>query len=500
MNIFKYCIAVCAMLLSAPLFSGNPTIGLNFTAVTAANGKGSNISAPQNPTAAVGQTQFITSCYPLLRSFNKSTGKADGILNIDANAFTGNAILGGVSETQDVWMIYHQFINRFMFSCESDFNGGPFSLQFIVNDGSSITPFTTWTKYTIPNSQINPNGGGGTIDFQQPAFDQNAWYNAVGTFDSSGNFIGSSLTVVSNSSILAGTPNITVFPGLMNNLNNLQEGFACPATNFDPNPEFGYLACLVFQGPNYFVGNQIQIQRILNAGSNTPTLGPVVTVTLPASFASASLTAPHKGNLFGTVGGLQVTTPSLGTGVHVRNHQLYLVTDNQIDSSGNASATGDRYGIIWWQFDLTGDTTGKGLGTETPSTVPVLVQSGTIFDKAATDPLNYFMVSIMTNKNSDMMLSFNTSGNKAYINTNYAFRASTDPKNTTRAPVQITNTQFPCNYTYNLSELPGPVVQRWGDQSAVVVDPSDNTTFWLNQPFAALQNAWGVQVTQILIK
>jgi hypothetical protein len=44
------------------------------------------------------------------------------------------------------------------------------------------------------------------------------------------------------------------------------------------------------------------------------------------------------------------------------------------------------------------------------------------------------------------------------------------------------------------------VVQRWGDQSAVVVDPSDNTTFWLNQPFAALQNAWGVQVTQILIK
>ena len=250
MNIFKYYIATLITLITAPLFATNPSIGFNFTAVTAANGKGVNTAVPQNPTAAIGATQFVTSCYPRLRSFNKFTGQPDGILDIDANAFTGNAVQGEEC-TEDVWTIYHSFIQRFMISCESNTNltiGFPTTLQFIVNNGSSITPTTQWTQYTLPASQINPLAPTGGLDFQQPAFDQNAWYNSVGTFDSSGNFLGSSLTVIPNSSILAGTPNITVFPGLMINLNFLAEGFACPAINFDANPEYGYLACLVFQG------------------------------------------------------------------------------------------------------------------------------------------------------------------------------------------------------------------------------------------------------------
>ena len=71
---------------------------------------------------------------------------------------------------------------------------------------------------------------------------------------------------------------------------------------------------------------------------------------------------------------------------HVRNKQLYACHSIQIDSTGTGNPTGDRVGIRWYQFDLTGDPTGNGCGTETETTCPVLVQWGTIYDSAASNP------------------------------------------------------------------------------------------------------------------
>ena len=34
--------------------------------------------------------------------------------------------------------------------------------------------------------------------------------------------------------------------------------------------------------------------------------------------------------------------------------------------------------IVWYQYDLTGDPSGQGTYVETESTIPVLIQSGTI--------------------------------------------------------------------------------------------------------------------------
>ena len=336
-------------------------------------------------------------------------------------------------------------------------------------------------------------------DYQQPAFDQNAWYNGVTTFDGSGTFIGSSLMVIPNSSIEAGAPNITIFPGLFpEEIAFEQEGFAAPADNFDANPQFGYFVWIIYDAPASNSGNTVQLYRIINAGSNTPTLGPLMIINQYLNLLYNGLLSHHKGNLMGAPGLLQNATGDINPYIVVRNHQMYLAFDIQTDIAGNASITGDRVAVRWYQFDLTGDPTGQGLGTETASTVPVLIQSGTLFDDAAISPIFYYFGAIMVNKQNDLVISFCSSGDNDFVNAGYAFRAASDPLGTLREPILTTNSQFPLNFNGNLSLLPGPNCQRWGDQSTVVTDPDNDLIFWMNQPYAALQNAWGIQATQLI--
>ena len=482
---------VCCSAIEA----ATPTIGINFTPVTASYNL-SAVSTPQNPTVGVGATQAISMTYALVTSYNKTTGLADGIINNDSGAFAGVSV--GIN---DNWIIYNRFAQRFIFSGEDE---NAVLLQFFVSHDATITPTTVWDYHVLSPDQINPLGGGanGFIDFNQPGYDQNAYYNSVATFDVNGIFLGSSLTVTPQSAILAGTANTTVFPGLFadNPLFIVQEGFAFPATNFDANPTYGYYVWLNYDtpaAPNSTDGDTIQLYRILDAGSNTPTLGPLVTAPF-VPFSYGILSAPHLGNLFGVVGELQTGFGRISAYPHVRNHQLYMCQDLQLNSTGTPDANGDRVGILWSQFDLTGDVTGQGLGTEAADTIPVLIQSGTLFDNSATNPLFYFNSSIMTDKNSNMVLNFNISSAVQYVDTAFAYRAASDPAGTLRAPVLIQQSQHPYNFSPFTSLSPGPNVQRWGDQSVVVTDSNDDVTFWLTQYWVALQNAWGIQLTQLL--
>ena len=466
-----------------------PTIELNYTAANAQDAF-EILFVPFNPTLAVGSQQAVLSTYQIVRSFDKHTGIADGVINIDSDSWIGNP-----DNNNDLWLMFNPFMKRWIFSCE-DINVT--FLQLYVSSDDPITFKTTWQRIIIPPDQINPLGGGanGFIDYQQPGFDQNAWYNGVATFDADGNFIGSSLTVIPSSSIVNESPNITVFPGLFPEpLFIVQEGFACPATNFDANPTYGYFLWVIYDtpaAPNSTVGNTVQLYRILDAGSNTPTLGPLVTVALPESFAYNTLSAAHKDNLFGDGGAMQTNFGRISAYPHVRNHQLYMCQDIQMNAAGEADPDGDRVGIRYYQFDLTG-----GTGIENPDTVPTLVQSGTLYDSTPTDPKFYYLSAIMTNKNGDMVISFNISGVNDYIDAVFVYRYASDAPGTLSEPVYLTHSEYPCNFSANVSLTPGPNVQRWGDQSIVVTDPDDDIAFWISQNWAGLQNAYAFQVAKV---
>ena len=143
---------------------------------------------------------------------------------------------------------------------------------------------------------------------------------------------------------------------------------------------------------------------------------------------------------------------------------------------------------------MTGDPTGNGCGIETETTCPALVQWGTLFDSAAENPKFYYIPAIMTNKNGDLVIEGTVSGTNDYTNVFYAGRKASDPFGTLRDPVLVTNNT---SNPYNFGHSSG-FGQRWGDYSSLAPDPSNDLAIWSTGEWAAIENGWGIQATQLL--
>lgn len=460
---------------------------LNFTAASA----GDTMSAafiPQNLNGWVGTEQYILMSYGVVRSFNKQTGLRDNILNVDANNFFG------VSSV-DVRIAYNRFANRWLFSCEKediDTDFGVRDIVLVVSESDVITETSKWYVYTIPYTDISPDYPLGVIDYQQLSSDANAIYIVANAFNDTDytTYVGSSAVVINLESAITGGPLVyKVFTGLQADINSQ---YIPPADNFNTNPTYGYLvnAVVDYNAEPPTGSSTIAIYRISNPGSPTATIDGPLNVTVPA-FGYADI-APHKGNLYAGDGFLQ-SGHALIWAPHVRGNYLFAAHDIQVTQDGTGSDAGDRIGVRWYQFDLTAG------GVETPTTVPTLVQSGTLFDNAEENPKFYFNASIMTNKNLDLVVSSTVSGEDDYTNVVYAARKATDATGVLRDPVNLTNFENSYNYGPLVEVNAGEVLgQRWGDESALAPDPVNDLELWNTQEHASSNNAWAINVTKLV--
>lgn len=478
------------------------SVALNFSAASVIDVK-DPMFIPPSQVGAVGPTQYVISCVGIYRSFDKTTGLPDGALNIDETAFFGG-FGGGQSGLHsgvggDTSVQYNRFLNRWFWATE---NGNTSDVVIVISRDAILTEGSLYDTYTFPAIELDPAiGTDGFTDYTIVTFDQNAVYFTVQAIDTNNNFVGATLVVIPNEAVINGTvvEDATIFLGLNPN-SDFFETYTVGANNFDPNPEFGYMVYLPLYLPSSPSTTGLQFQRILNSDT-APTLADPVVTTIPTS--AYAINAAHKGNLFGDLGLLQ-TLQNVPSVPQIRNKQLYLCTDCTVDANGNGDPNGDRVGVRWWQFDLTGDATGQGLGTETATTVPALVQSGTLYDNASTNPKFYFNSSMMTNKNHDMVISATVAGEDDYIDVIYAGRKASDALGTLRDPVYLTHNNETTQYTYNYGpnaqvNTGGQIVgQRWGDASSVNPDPINDLDLWATQESNPYQNGWGIQATKLV--
>lgn len=126
------------------------------------------------------------------------------------------------------------------------------------------------------------------------------------------------------------------------------------------------------------------------------------------------------------------------------------------------SSAPTRAAVQWWQI-------------QTDSTV---VQRGLV--DGGSPARFYAFPSIAVNKNEDVLLGFSSFSDSEFASAQYTFRLATDPPDSMQAP-NVLQAGKDC---YDKDFTTGRV--RWGDYSATVVDPTDDTKMWTVQEYAEM--------------
>ena len=157
-----------------------------------------------------------------------------------------------------------------------------------------------------------------------------------------------------------------------------------------------------------------------------------------------------------------------------RNGRLWFTHSGGRPNDGSDGSTMDRTVVSWYEVNpLLLNTTGT----------PVL-QSGTLDGGA---DVHYFFPSIAVNMNDDAALGFSHSHSGIYVTAAVTGRQGTDPPGAMDPITTIKAGED--SYVKDFGS--GRV--RWGDYSATVVDPADDTTFWTIQEYAAMDVGAGFQ-------
>jgi len=117
---------------------------------------------------------------------------------------------------------------------------------------------------------------------------------------------------------------------------------------------------------------------------------------------------------------------------------------------------GDRGAIRWYEI-------------RNPGGKPTVYQQATVTDPS----VSYWLGSIAQDSAGNTALGFSVSSQQVYPSVYIAGRAAIDPLGTLFGPLGIldgTGSQFSSYH-------------RWGDYSAMTVDPTDDCTFWYTQEY-----------------
>ena len=145
--------------------------------------------------------------------------------------------------------------------------------------------------------------------------------------------------------------------------------------------------------------------------------------------------------------------------------------------SGPGKKSASRVGVRWYEL--------RGLnGT------PTVSQQGT-FGATTSDSLFRWMGSIAMDRNGDIALGYSTSSSNSHPGIRYATRLATDPPDTLTGENTI--------ITGGGSQQPN--LSRWGDYSAMSIDPVDDCTFWYTNEYLKSNGAfnWSTRIATFRI-
>jgi len=406
--------------------------GLNFAGVGNGDYGFAPNAAPPDTNGAVGATQYVQWVNESFAVFSKSSG---ALLH---GPVTGNTLwsgFGGGCETNndgDPVVQYDKAANRWILT-QFSVSTTPFLQCVAVSTTSDATGTYNRYAFTQPNFNDYPKLGVWT----------DAYYISFNMF-SGNSFVGGRACAFDRTAMLAGAPATQICFQLTSTYGGLLPSDLDGSTP----PPAG--------SPNAFVafGNNSASLDIwkFHADFATPANSTFIHSNIPApAFAAACSGGGTCIPQSGTSQKLDSLADRVMHRLAYRNfgdHESLLV---------NHSVTaGTSVGVRWYEL--------RGI-----SGTPVVYQSGTY----APDSNYRWMGSIAMDKLGDIALGYSVSSASIYPSISYTGRAPSDPLGTMQGENSI--------QTGAGSQTSG--LSRWGDYSAMTIDPGDDCTFFYTNEY-----------------
>lgn len=466
-------------------------VALQFTAATLTD----TGAFPPDTMGAVGPSQFVAFENGRIRSFTKA-GVADGVLNVDPDVFFASVMtpVGGsvlLNFTSDPNVRYDRLTGRwFMTIIDVPCTNATCTttaanrILFAVSDAASSSALTGGTVWTFFQFQGDPTTN--FCDYPSLGIDANALYIGGNMFTSAGSFVGTNAYVIPKSPILGAGPIISW--RFANIATGAAAGPFAPRGVDNPDPtNTGPTALGYFIGVDTLTFSTLMIRRVTDP-SNTvvsPTISANISLTVPTTTSPNPVT--HSGNTGGNNGRLDSLDDRLFAAV-MRNGRLWTSHNFRVSAAGVANtAAASRNAIRWYEIQNL---------TATPS----LVQSGTVYDTAATlaAARQYWIPSIAVSGQGHAAIGASTAGSAFFVDAFTIGRLSGDTLGTMQGSPGSLAGYTTSATAYNPPSDPGGAAgRRWGDYSFTSVDPLDDMTMWTVGEFCQATNSYAVRVAKL---
>jgi hypothetical protein len=416
-------------------------------------------AVPPDPNGAVGPNHVVTICNLTFQVFDRSGNSLFG----PAANNTLWAGFGGDCQTDnsgDPVVLYDREADRW-FIMQFTASGPTFFNCLAVSQTND--PTGSWYRYAISTGINFP-------DYPKAAVWPDAYYISTREFANGVSFVGVGAYALNRAQALAGDPNAQIISFLAppNPLYAVGDGLLPSDWDGPTPPPAG--------SPNYFVGTQdnngpygapsdaINLYKFHADFANPPASTFGLTNTLPVAAFNSMLALCGGGRACISQPNTSVKIDHLGYRQRPTFRLAYrnfgdhesLVT-NQSVSAGNGP-NGEVSGIRWYEL-------------RSPNSNPVVFQQGT-YAPGLTDGIHRWMGSIAMDGQGNMALGYSASNGSnpaIFPSVYYTGRLASDPPGTMPQGEGIiiagTGSQ-----TSSFS--------RWGDYTSIMIDPTDDLTFW----------------------
>ncbi len=441
-----------APFVPGPVSAPMPSPIANFPALNfASNGGG----WPPDTNGDVGPNHYIQTVNTSIGIYNKATGAlmSSNTLNTFFQGPAGTPC--DTSNDGDPVVLYDASVDRWIVTDFAWINSttGPF-FECIAVSQSGDPVSGGWYYYAM---QADTGAFGGYLnDYPKLGVWPDGYYMATNMFQGSGSGFGVRLWAINKTPLLTGGALQEVHFDLCTDgscgsfLPSNQRGTAPPAG-----------------APNYFMqvsgpgSNTADLYRFhadFATPANSTLTGPIQIPVAPSEMVAFGV--PQSG----TANTLDSLSFRLMAQLQYRNYGAYqaLYATHTIDDGGIASAR-------WYEF-------------RDPSGTPTLHQQGT--HKLA-DGSHRWMGSVAADKDGNVALGYSVSSGSTFPSIRYAGRRAGEALGTLPQTETVLFAGTGSQTTYS----------RWGDYSALSVDPTDGCTFWYTQEYlAATGTNWQTRV------